>query len=190
LKKQSNTWNTEYPYFVGALILSVIFLYGKMKAKKQIVTFEGQNYQKKLFEFLTKEEGIRNRVYKDQAGFDTIGIGHKIQKGEERLLSVTLTPKEIEDLFFLDIIKFEAAIANSVKVPLNDNQKVALVSLVFNIGTAAFQRSSLLRLLNQGKYKEASLEFPKWKFITLKGQKVVSKGLEARRFREQLLFNS
>jgi lysozyme len=190
LKKQSNTWNTEYPYFVGALILSVIFLYGKMKAKKQIVTFEGQNYQKKLFEFLTKEEGVRNRVYKDQAGFDTIGIGHKIQKGEERLLSVTLTPKEIEDLFFLDIIKFESAIANSVKVPLNDNQKIALVSLAFNIGTAAFQRSSLLRFLNQRKYREASLEFPKWKFITLNGKKVVSKGLEARRFREQLLFNS
>jgi lysozyme len=105
-------------------------------------------------------------------------------------LSVTLTPKEIEDLFFLDIIKFESAIANSVKVPLNDNQKIALVSLAFNIGTAAFQRSSLLRFLNQRKYREASLEFPKWKFITLNGKKVVSKGLEARRFREQLLFNS
>lgn len=161
-----------------------------MKAKKPVVTFEGQNYQKKLFDFLTKEEGVRNKVYKDQAGFDTIGIGHKIQKGEERLLSVTLSPKEIEDLFFLDIIKFEDAISKSVNVPLNDNQKVALVSLVFNIGTNAFQRSSLLRLLNQGKYNIASLEFPKWKFITLKGQKVVSKGLEARRFREQLLFNS
>lgn len=161
-----------------------------MKAKKPVVTFEGQNYQKKLFDFLTKEEGVRNKVYKDQAGFDTIGIGHKIQKGEERLLSVTLSPKEIEDLFFLDIVKFEDAIAKSVNVPLNDNQKVALISLVFNIGTNAFQRSNLLRLLNQGKYREASLEFPKWKFITLKGQKVVSKGLEARRFREQLLFNS
>lgn len=161
-----------------------------MKAKKPVVTFKGQNYQKKLFDFLTKEEGVRNKVYKDQAGFDTIGIGHKIQKGEERLLSVTLSPKEIEDLFFLDIVKFEDVIAKSVNVPLNDNQKVALISLVFNIGTNAFQRSNLLRLLNQGKYREASLEFPKWKFITLKGQKVVSKGLEARRFREQLLFNS
>lgn len=190
MKKSSSFWNTELAYAVGGLILSGLFLFLKMKKKKSIVTFEGQDYQKKLFEFLTKEEGIRNRVYKDQAGFNTIGIGHKIQKGEERLLSVTLTPKEIEDLFFLDIIKFEGAVSNSVKVPLNDNQKVALVSLAFNIGTSAFQNSTLVRLLNQGKYKEASLEFPRWKFITLKGQKVVSKGLESRRFREQLLFNS
>jgi len=173
---------------VGALTAYVVFRFGKKEA--EMFNFSGEQYRKKIQDFLIKEEGIRNRVYKDSAGIDTIGIGHKIQKGEERLLSVTLTPKEIEDLFFLDIIKFESAIANSVKVPLNDNQKVALVSLAFNIGTSAFQRSSLLRLLNQGKYKEASLEFPKWKFITLKGQKVVSKGLEARRFREQLLFNS
>lgn len=154
------------------------------------MNFDSKTYQKNLLAFLIAEEGIRNRVYKDEAGKNTIGIGHLIQQGEERFLSVTLSPKEIEDLFFSDIAQTENTIRSLVKVPLNENQKIALVSLVFNIGPTAFKNSTLLKLLNDGDYNKASLQFPRWKFITLKGEKVVSKGLENRRFREQLLFNS
>jgi len=154
------------------------------------VNFDSKTYQKNLLAFLIAEEGVRNRVYKDQAGKDTIGIGHLIQPGEERFLSVTLTQKEIEDLFFSDIATTENTIKSLVQVPLNENQKIALVSLVFNIGPTAFKNSTLLKLLNDGDYNKASLEFPRWKFITVAGQKVVSKGLESRRFREQLLFNT
>lgn len=154
------------------------------------MNFDSKTYQKNLLAFLIAEEGIRNRVYKDEAGKNTIGIGHLIQQGEERFLSVTLSAKEIEDLFFSDIAQTENTIRSLVKVPLTENQKIALVSLVFNIGPTAFKNSTLLKLLNDGDYNKASLQFPRWKFITLKGEKVVSKGLENRRFREQLLFNS
>ena len=154
------------------------------------MNFDSQTYQKNLLAFLIAEEGVRNRVYKDQAGKDTIGIGHLIQPGEERYLSVTLTAKEIEDLFFSDIAQTENSIKSLVKVPLNENQKIALVSLVFNIGTTAFKNSTLLKLLNDGDYNKASLEFPRWVYITINGKKQVSKGLQNRRFREQLLFNS
>jgi lysozyme len=188
LKKSFNTLNTGLIFAVGGLILYALFRFGKQK--KQIVNFDSKTYQKNLLAFLIAEEGVRNRVYKDQAGKDTIGIGHLIQSGEERFLSVTLSPKEIEDLFFSDIAQTENSIRSLVKVPLNENQKIALVSLVFNIGTTAFKNSTLLKLLNNGDYNKASLEFPRWVYITLNGQKQISKGLQNRRFREQLLFNS
>ena len=105
-------------------------------------------------------------------------------------MSVTLTPKEIEDLFFSDIATTENTIQSLVKVPLNENQKIALVSLVFNIGPTAFKNSTLLKLLNGGDYNKASLEVTRWVYITLNGKKQISKGLQNRRFREQLLFNS
>jgi lysozyme len=188
LKKRFKYWNTFYLLASGALILYVLSRFGKQK--KQIVNFDSQTYQKNLLAFLIAEEGIRNRVYKDQAGKDTIGIGHLIKPGEERFLSVTLSPKEIEDLFFSDIAQTENTIKSLVKVPLNENQKIALVSLVFNIGPTAFKNSTLLKLLNDGDYNKASLEFPRWVYITLNGNKQISKGLQNRRFREQLLFNS
>ena len=188
MKKSSNTLNTGFLFAVGGLIVYGLFRFGKQK--KQIVNFDSKTYQKNLLAFLIAEEGVRNRVYKDQAGKDTIGIGHLIQPGEERFLSVTLSPKEIEDLFFSDIAQTENTIRSLVKVPLNENQKIALVSLVFNIGPTAFKNSTLLKLLNGGDYNKASLEFTRWVYITLNGQKQISKGLQNRRFREQLLFNS
>ena len=188
MKKSLNTLNTVLIFAVGGLILYALSRFGKQK--NQIVNFDSKTYQKNLLAFLIAEEGIRNRVYKDQAGKDTIGIGHLIKDGEERFLSVTLSPKEIEDLFFSDIAQTENTISSLVKVPLNENQKIALVSLVFNIGPTAFKNSTLLKLLNDGDYKKASLQFPRWVYVTINDKKQISKGLQNRRFREQLLFNS
>lgn len=173
---------------VGALTAYMVFRFGKREA--EMFNFSGEQYRKKVQDFLIKEEGVRNRVYKDQAGIDTIGIGHKILPGEEYLKSVTLSPKQIEDLFFLDVVKAENAIKESIVVPLTPGQQAALISFVFNVGSTAFKKSTMLKLINNKRFVEASLEFPKWKYITLNGKKQVSNGLVTRRFREQQLFNS
>lgn len=154
------------------------------------MNFEGPKYREAVQKFLIQEEGIRNRVYKDSAGIDTIGIGHRILTSEKRLLSVTLTPKEIEDIFFLDIVNAENAINSSIDVALNPNQQAALMSFVFNVGANAFKKSTMLKLINQERFVEAGLQFPRWRFITVNGKKQESKGLAARRFREQKLFMS
>lgn len=154
------------------------------------MNFEGPKYREALQKFLISEEGVKNKVYKDSAGIDTIGIGHKILPTEKKLLSVTLTPKEIEDIFFLDVIKAEEAINSSIDVALNPNQQAALISFVFNVGAGAFKKSTMLKLINQERFVEAALEFPRWRFITVNGKKQESKGLASRRFREQKLFMS
>lgn len=175
-------------FAVGGLTALGVFRYGKRGT--EMFNFSGEQYRKKIQDFLVKEEGVRNRVYKDSAGIDTIGIGHKILPGEERLKSITLTPKQIEDLFFLDVNKAENAIKESIIVPLTPGQQAALISFVFNVGSGAFKRSTLLKLINEKRFTEASLEFPKWSFITINGKKQRSPGLMARRLREQQLFKS
>ena len=44
-----------------------------------------------------------------------------------------------------DLKKFESAVNNAVKIPLNQNQFDALVSLAYNIGTDAFSKSTLMK---------------------------------------------
>lgn len=175
-------------FAVGGLTALGVFRYGKREA--EMFNFAGEQYRKKVQDFLIKEEGVRNRVYKDSAGIDTIGIGHKILPGEERLKSITLTPKQIEDLFFLDVVKAENAIKETITVHLTSGQQAALISFVFNVGSGAFKKSTMLKLINQKRFVEASLEFPRWSFITVNGRKQRSQGLMARRLREQQLFNS
>ncbi len=49
-----------------------------------------------------------------------------------------------------------------VKVPLNENEKIALTSLIYNIGPNAFIKSTLLKKLNAGDKKGAADEFDRW----------------------------
>lgn len=78
-----------------------------------------------------------------------------------------------------------------VRVPLNQNQFDALTSFVFNVGALNFRKSTLLLLLNSGKYEAASNEFLKWTKAKdpKTGQYVELKGLVKRRKKEKDLFD-
>lgn len=76
-----------------------------------------------------------------------------------------------------DVQRFEGAIKQCVRVPLHQHEYDAYVSLTYNIGSAAFCASTLVRLLNQEQYEEACRQILRWdKF---KGQSL--KGLTVRR---------
>lgn len=83
-----------------------------------------------------------------------------------------------------DLKRFEAAVSKAVQVPLNQHQFDALVSLTYNIGVGAFQRSTLVKLLNTGNYKAASHQFDVW---VKAGGKTVQ-GLVNRRAIEKAFF--
>lgn len=134
---------------------------------------------------LKRHEALRLEPYRDQAGHWTIGYGHKLKPGEwwDRI-----TEQHAEDLLRADLAEAEQAIADLVTVPLTQGQYDALASFVFNVGVSAFRNSTLLRKLNAGDYAGAAAEFPRWKYVTQGGEKVVSDGLLSRREREQQLF--
>lgn len=142
---------------------------------------------------LIKEfESLSLKAYRDQGGIWTIGYGHTgdVEPGLE------ITREQAEQWFKEDVEFVEENIAALVKVPLTANQHAALVSFIYNVGLgnpgikAGFQYlvsgnpSTMLRLLNEGKYDSVASEFSKW--IHVGG--IVSNGLIRRRKAEQELF--
>lgn len=136
---------------------------------------------------IKQHEGLKFTAYHDVAGILTIGHGHT---GRDVKLGQTINKAEAERLLRIDIHDAEQSVNKLVRVSLNQNQYDALVSLVFNIGTYAFNQSTLLAKLNTGDYNGASEQFLFWNKITKNGVKQVSTGLANRRQAEKALFDA
>jgi lysozyme len=122
-------------------------------------------------------EGYRDHAYIPVAGdVPTIGFGttENVKMGDK----VTVT--QALNRAMIDVQKFEGAIKSCVKVPLHQYEYDAYTSLAYNIGSGAFCRSTLVKLLNQEKYPEACKQILRWDFF--KGKPL--RGLTVRREKE------
>lgn len=131
---------------------------------------------------IKKYEGCRLKAYKCPAGVLTIGYGHT---NNVRIDDV-ITQAEADKLLDIDIVIKEKEVNSVLRVPVTQGQYDALVSFAFNLGIGNLKKSTLLRLINQGKYKNASNEFSRWVYA---GGKVLA-GLVKRRNEEKELFLS
>ncbi len=136
-------------------------------------------------EFIQGSEGFKACAYKPTPNdVWTIGYGHTgLVDGKPITKGMVITKEKAEELYRNDF-KAHSAPIKKVKVSLTGNQKIALASLIYNIGAGAFDNSTLLKKLNNGDYKGASDEFDKW--VYQNGKKL--KGLVNRRKREKELF--
>lgn len=105
---------------------------------------------------IKNHEGCRLEAYRCPAGVLTIGYGHT---GIDVKPGIKITQEKAGSLLKNDLIIHCNNVSKLVKVSLKQNQFDALVSLEFNIGYGNFKSSSILRLLNTGKYKEAGERF-------------------------------
>jgi lysozyme len=119
-------------------------------------------------------EGVRYTPYYDVGGVLTVCYGHT---GTDIILSKTYTHSECELMLENDLKPFANSVRNTVNVPMNKYQEAALISFSYNVGINAFEKSSVLRLLNAGDYKAACDGLKKWVYV--KGK--VWKGLINRR---------
>lgn len=150
---------------------------------------------------LIKEfEGFEAKPYVDVAGFYTWGYGHKLPKTPKPNMNAVMTEKQASDLLTLDVEVAEAEV-NLVCVKkleaqglhLNQNQFDALVCFVYNVGGSSFRKSTMLKLLLEGRFAEAADEFPRWCKAWIRGadgKKVTREvlGLYRRRVKERALF--
>jgi lysozyme len=113
-------------------------------------------------DYITKEEGFRNKAYKDSKGLLTIGVGHLIKDNERHLVNATLTDEQVKELLKSDLKWCSEAVESSVKVTLTQNQFDALYSLCFNIGEGAFKKSTVVKRLNANDYKGAADAIEMW----------------------------
>lgn len=126
---------------------------------------------------LILREGLKLKAYKDTKGIWTVGVGHT---GPEVVEGLVITKEKAHELFQKDVAWAEDAV-NLVKVPLTQNQFDALVSFVFNIGTGAWKRSTMLKMLNAGDYVGAVKQFDRW---------VIPKEITSRRMSEKAQFQT
>lgn len=138
--------------------------------------------------FLHNEEGLRLKAYKDQIGKWTIAFGNTfMMNGEAVKEGDELSMDEANQLFAAKIKGYEAAVNKGVKVSITQSQFNALVSLCYNIGTAGFLNSTLLKKINaKAPATEIEAQFNLWK----KGGGKVLPVLVARRKREFKLYQT
>ena len=148
---------------------------------------ESMSVSNKGVDLICEFEGKRLVAYDDGVGVWTIGFGTiKYPNGVRVKKGDTCTLDQAKEYMRHDLIEFEHTVNSSVKVPLNQNQFDALVSLAYNIGSNAFKSSTLVKKLNTGDYQGAADQFNVW--INAGGKRM--QGLVNRRDREKLLFLS
>jgi lysozyme len=113
-------------------------------------------------DYITKEEGFRNKAYRDSKGLLTIGVGHLIKESEPHLVNAILTDEQVKELLKSDLKWCSEAVESSVRVPLTQKQFDALYSLCFNIGEGAFKKSTVVKRLNANDYKGAADAIEMW----------------------------
>jgi len=130
-------------------------------------------------------EGFRAKAYRDAAGVWTIGYGHTSRAGPPKVSpGMRITKKQAEDILCADLEKFAAGVMPLVNHPLNANQCGALVSFAYNVGLGNFQRSSVLRAVNEGRLSDVPDRLMRW---TRAGGRRL-RGLARRRRSEGRLF--
>ena len=138
---------------------------------------------------IKKFEGLSLKPYLCSAGIPTIGFGNTFYENMKKvtLQDETITEDRADSLFnFLVTTNFVNVVNRLVIVDINQNQFDALVSFVYNLGSGNFEKSTLLKKVNQEDFIGASLEFEKWNRASGK----VLSGLTKRRLSEKELFLS
>ena len=131
-----------------------------------------------LDNLLKKFEGCKLKAYHCPAGVCTIGYGHTSAAGAPQVVDgMTITQAQAEDILKRDIVKYEVAVMDLVKVKLTQNQFDVLVDFAYNAGVGALKSSTLLKKVNAGKFDDVPAELMKW----TKGGGKVLPGLVRRR---------
>jgi lysozyme len=143
----------------------------------------------KNIDAIKEHEALRLTAYlptKDDVW--TIGWGHTRTARQGMVITVAQAEALLRD----DLAWVEDTIDALVKVPITQNQRDALGSLIFNIGRPNFSRSTVLRKLNAGDYRGAADAFLMWNKQRDRktGQMNVLRGLTKRREQERAMFNA
>ena len=138
---------------------------------------------------LVKEfEGYSATAYPDPGSGDepwTIGYGTtkypdgtKVKKGDQCIRSAA------EEWLRYELEAKGDVVDSLVRVPLEQHQFDALCSFTYNVGTKAFQDSTLRKMVNAALFSEAAQQFLRW----TRASGRVLPGLVKRREEERALF--
>lgn len=131
-------------------------------------------------------EGLRCDAYLDDAGWWTIGVGHRLNRGAEPTVRRFTVERAASQL---DADLLQAAARLPYFGVLSDGQRAALTSLAFNVGSLRGTR--LVALIKAGaELQEIAAEWVSWDHAHVAGAKTELRGLLLRRLAEAKTFVS
>jgi lysozyme len=124
-------------------------------------------------------EGVRQTAYRDVVGVPTVCFGETqgVKMGDRYTLD------ECKVMFRNSLEKYALPVERCIKRPMADSTYISFVSLSYNIGSGGFCNSSVARLYNMGRTREACDYMLRYNRA---GRKVFP-GLERRRQAERKL---
>ena len=128
--------------------------------------------KKEITKQLRRDEGVVEHAYQDHLGWWTIGVGRLIDKRK----GGRLTDDEIDYLLANDIAEKERELKASVSFykRLDEARKGVLLNMAFNLGVQGLLGfRNTLKLIETGKYEEASKEMLKSKWARQVGDRAV-----------------
>ena len=135
-------------------------------------------------ELIKKSEGFRGRTYLDVAGFPSIGYGHRLLVNET--FPEGVSEAKAAEILAGDVRCAEEAVERLVKHLLTQGQFDALTDFCFNLGAGRLASSTLLKVLNNGRYEAAREQLLRWDLAAGKE----NTGLKARREAESKLWGA
>jgi len=135
-------------------------------------------------DLLKRSEGFRGRTYLDVNGLPTIGYGHRLLNPQS--FPDGIGESQAAEILKADVRDAEHAVARLVGVPLTQGQFDALVDFCFNLGAGRLATSTLLKVLNGGRYEAAAEQLLRWDVAA--GEE--NAGLKARREAELALWGN
>ena len=107
-----------------------------------------------------------------------------VEISTKELILDTWSQEKAEMMLINELEEYGNHVEELVSIPLNQCQFDALVSWVYNLGPNNLKSSSMLRVLNEGKYDEVPAQMKRWN----KAKGKVLAGLTRRREAEALMF--
>ncbi len=143
---------------------------------------------KEGLELIKGFEKFISEPYIDAVGVPTIGYGNTYYPDGKEVTMQDAPITEAQASILLETI-FEKDFAKFIPQNVNQNQFDAMASLVYNIGTGAFFKSTLRKKVKVNP-NDASIEqeFLKWNKGRIGGQLVELRGLTIRRKKESELY--
>lgn len=133
---------------------------------------------------IAESEGCRLTAYRCPAGKPTIGWGETdgVEMGD------TCTQEEADRWLCDDLTDRSKAVKAMCAVAPSRNELGAFVSLAYNIGLGAFEKSTALRQHNAGQHQAAARAIELWDKARVGGVLQSLPGLTARRAKERALY--
>ncbi|MBY6013439.1 lysozyme [Qipengyuania gaetbuli] len=136
---------------------------------------------------LIEEEGVRYTVYRDVAGYPTVGVGHLVTPGDNLRVGDRIDEDRVLALLDRDLRIAEQGVRKLVgTLPLYQHEFDALLDLVYNVGLGNVSQSESPRLneaIRAGDYEAIAAEL---EYTHAAGQ--IARGLEFRSERRAQIF--